>query len=368
MNRCKNCLMPNTKPGLVLDSEGICQACRHAEQKEKTDWEGRYKELEELCDKYKRTDGKYDCIIAVSGGKDSHFQVHVIKNLMKMNPLLVSVGDPFTHTKAGIHNIKNIAEAFDCDMITANISPALVRRMVRIAFKEFGSPTWPIDRAIYSFPIQTAIEKDIPLVFYGENVAYEYGGVQQEETPSALNQIENDVAKKIDWNLWYKNGITESQLNLMKYPSHQDITKAELNPVYLSYFMKWDGYKNYIIAKEHGFKDLEGEWIRWGYIENYDQIDSIAYLMNVWLKWPKFGFCRVTDVVGYWIRSDEIANENWVDLIKAYDGKLDPRIQADFLDFTGYSHEEFWNIVEKFWNREIFEKIDGEWKLKDDGL
>ena len=356
--------MPDTKPGLVLDENGICQACNHAKMKKKTDYKKRFQELKQLCNRYKRKDGYYDSIIAVSGGKDSHFQVHVFKKLLGMNPLLIAVGDPFTKTKAGLHNIKNICSAFNCELVSLSLSPDLVRRMVRIAFEEFGSPTWAIDKAIYCFPIRMAINMRIPLVVYGENVSWEYGGIQQKETYSAKDQINNDVAKKIDFSLWYKNGINDKELNMLKYPTAQEIKEVGLEPIFLSYFIRWDGYRNYKVAKRHGFKDLTREWKRQGYIENYDQIDSVAYLMNPWMKYPKFGFCRATDVVGYWIRSGRITREKGKKLINEHDHKLDKKILDDFLQFTGYTVKEFWNIIERFWNREIFKKVNGSWRLK----
>lgn len=364
MKRCVKCLMANTKPGLILDEEGVCQACRHYEKRTSIDYAKRFEELKELTLRYKRDDGYYDCIIAVSSGKDSHYQVYVMKELLGMNPLLVSVGDPFTKTKAGEHNIRNIGEAFGCDIITLNLSTKTVRKMVRIAFEEFGSPTWPVDRAIYIFPIKIAVNLGIPLVIYGENVSYEYGGVLQEEAYSANNQINNDVAKKVDFSLWLNNGVKHNEMNMFIYPSAEEIEKARLEAIYLSYFIPWDGYRNYQVAKRHGFRDLAHEWKREGYIEDYDQIDSIGYLINVWLKYPKFGFARATDVVGYWIRSGRISKKEGIALIKEHDHKLDQKVLDDFLNFTGYTDKEFWSIVEKFWNKEIFEKIDGEWRIK----
>ena len=144
MDYCRNCLMPTTKPGLRLDDEGICPACRHAEMRKSIDYDKRFDELKALCEKYRRDDGYYDCLIAVSGGKDSTYQVHIFKEVLGMNPLLVAVGDPFTKTEAGTHNLRNLCETFNCDLFTFQLSPDLVRRMVRIAFEEFGSPTWPV--------------------------------------------------------------------------------------------------------------------------------------------------------------------------------------------------------------------------------
>jgi len=367
MEYCKNCFMPTTKPGLILNEDGICNACLHAEMKKDIDYDQRFEELKLLCDKYRRNDSYYDCIIAVSGGKDSTYQTYIFKEILGMNPLLISTGDPFSKTNAGRHNIQNICDAFNCDLISLQLSPNLVKRMVKIAFEEFGSPTWPIDRAIYCYPVKMAINMKIPLIIYGENVSWEYGGVldQSQETYSAKDQIKNDVAKNIDFELWYQNGITDKELNMFKYPSEAEIDAAKIEPIYLSYFIPWDGFRNYEVAKKYGFKDLTHEWRREGYIEHYDQIDSVAYLLNVWMKYPKFGFARATDVVGYWKRAGKIDNEKAFELIKENDHKLDQKVLEDFLSFTGYTHREFWNIVEKFWNKDIFYKTrDGLWKLK----
>ena len=364
MKRCIKCLMPDTKPGLILDKEEVCQACRHAEMKKKVDYDKRFEELKKLCEKYKRDDGYYDCMIAVSGGKDSHYQVQLFKEVLGMNPILVTADTPFTKTKAGIHNLQNIAKVFNCDMIELRVSPALLKKMIRIAFEEMGSPTWAVDRAIYTGPVCAALRMKTPLLIYGENVAYEYGGVLEEETYSAKNQINNDVAKDIDPELWYKNGIKKEELNMLQYPSNEEMEKAKLEPIYLSYFVPWEGHKNYELAKKYGFKDLSGEWEREGYIENYDQIDAIGYTLHAWMKYPKFGFQRATDVVGYWVRSGRITTEEGKKLISEHDHKLDKRILEDFLDFTGYSEKEFWEIVEKFWNKDIFEKVDGKWVMK----
>jgi len=364
MRRCKNCLMPLTKPGLVLDEEGICQACNYSKIKKSINYEKRLEELKTFCEKYKRNDGYYDCIVTVSGGKDSHYQVYVLKKICGMNPLLISVEDYYSKTKAGIHNLKNIQETFNCDLISLKINPSLGRKMSRIAFENFGSPNWLIDRAIYSFPIKMAINMKIPLIIYGENISAEYGGFQSEETYSAKEQINNNVVKKVDWNLWHEKGITNKELNMFKYPSQQEIEKASLEPIYLSYFVPWSGFRNYQIAQKYGFHNINNEWKREGYVDCYDQVDSVGYLLHGWMKYPKFGFARVTDTVGWWIRDGKITKEQAIKLIKENDSLLDQKILDDFLNFTGYTIEEFWEIVEKFWNREIFEKIGGSWRLK----
>jgi hypothetical protein len=217
--------------------------------------------------------------------------------------------------------------------------------MMRIAFEEFGCPTWPIDRAIYTVPIKLAINMKIPLVVYGENVSWEYGGPQENEHYSAIDIISNDVAKDIDWSVWYDAGFTNDQLKCLEYPDAMEIEDIELEPIYLSYFVPWDGRKNYEYAKSVGFKEMS--WRRNGYIEDYDQVDSIGYLTNVILKYVKYGFGRTTDVVGYWIRSGYITKTEGQKLIDENDHLLDERILRDFLKFAEYKRGEFERIVEK---------------------
>lgn len=316
-----------------------------------------------VASKFKRDDGYYDCVIAVSGGKDSYYQTYVFKVILGMNPLLVSVQDPFTKTEAGKHNLRNLCEVFGCDLLTFTLDPDSTRKMVRAAFEGFGSPTWPIDRAIYTVPLQVALRFEIPLVVYGEDVSYLYGGPLQEETPSARNQILNDVVKPIPWEYFFERGVSQRDVCMLQYPSTEELQRIE--PIYLSYFVPWDGHANYLLAKRYGFRDLTHEWKREGYIEDYDQIDSIGYLVHPWLKYPKFGFARATDVACYWIRSGRITRAEAVALVREHDHRLDQRALDDFLKFTGYSSREFWEIVDRFWNRDIFVKMNGEWKLKE---
>jgi len=354
--------MPDTRPGIKFNKEGICYPCLVAEKRKEINWNKRQEELKKLVKKYKRNNGYYDCVIPASGGKDSHFQAHIMKNILGMNPLIVCVSDSYIHTKTGQHNLRNISEAFGIDLITFNLNHSTMKKMTRIAFEEWAGPNWPVDLAIYSIPLKIAHSLNIPLVVYGENIAYEYGGPYAEETYSAKNQIKNDVVKPIDWDFWFKKGITKEEVEMIKYPDEKTVDKLE--PIYLSYFYPWDGRKNYEIAKRYGFKNLGDEWKREGYIEDFDQIDSVGYLVHPWLKYPKFGHARATDVASYWIRNGDITREEGIKLVKAHDHKLDNKSLGDFLQFTGYSDKEFWDILDKFWNKDIFYKENGQWKMK----
>ncbi len=365
MKYCKKCVMPDTRPGITFDEEGVCQPCRSYGRRKDIDWGKRRKELEKICDKYRRKDsGKHDCLIAVSGGKDSHFQVHVMKELMGMNPLLVTVEDNFPMTKAGLHNIRNISEEFDCEIISLKPNIKAQKHIMRKTFERYGQPTWYIDRLIYTFPIHMAVKFSIPLLVYGENVTYEYGGEQQEETFSAKEQISNGVASDIPWEELIDDNIIINNLELCKYVSSQDINKIE--PIYLSYFVQWNSYGNYGFAKSRGFKSLTHEWRRTHHIEDFDQVDSRAYLVHPWLKYPKFGHATATDYAAKFIRYGLITREKGIRLVKKHDHDLDPKVVNDFINFLGYSAKEFWAIVDKHYNRDLFKKdANGEWRLKD---
>lgn len=364
MKYCKRCVMPDTRPGLTIDEEGICSACRSYENRVHIDWDARYHELVEICDKYRGCNGNdYDCAIAVSGGKDSHFQVDFIKNRMKMNPVLFSVEDNFPMTEAGKHNIKNISEEFGCSIISLKPDIRAQKKIMRYMFEKYGKPTWYIDRLIYTYPLIMAKKFKTPLLVYGENVSYEYGGVNSTDTYSAKSQLENGVATDIDEKELISNtGIKEEDLALTRI-SKEDL--KYLDPIYLSYFVEWNSVSNYEFAKRHGFHDLTHEWNRTHHVENFDQIDSRAYLVHSWMKYPKFGHASATDYAARFVRYGLISREDAIELVRDNDHALDSLCIQDFCNFLGYTESQFWSIVDKLYNRNIFEKnSQGQWCLK----
>lgn len=365
MRYCKKCVMPDTRPGITFNEDGICSACQAYEKRKNVNWELRYKELEVLCNKYRGMNGDgFDCAIAVSGGKDSHFQVGLMKNELKMNPILLSVEDNFDMTEAGKHNIKNISEEFGCPIVSLKPDIKTQKKLMRYTFEKYGKPTWFIDRLIYTFPMHMAVKFNTPLLVYGENVSYEYGGENDEETYSARNQLNNGVASDISWDeLKQIKGITNKELYLTMPPKQDEMDW--LDPIYISYFVPWNSYSNYAYAKKHGFHDLTHEWSRTHHIENFDQIDSRAYLIHSWMKYPKFGHASATDYASRAVRYGLIDRDEAVKLVKENDAKLDPLCVRDFCRFLGYQESEFWKIVDRFYDRNIFKKDQfGEWVLK----
>lgn len=359
MKRCKICYMPNTRPN-TLFKDGICQACINFKDIKKINWIERNKLLKNIIDKQLKTNKNktsYDCIIPVSGGKNSHVQVKIIKEELKLNPLLVTVCDPFGKTKAGIHNINNLGDTFNCDHIRYHMSPDVFKRATRLCFETTGEPLLFIEVAIYTYPYILAKQLGIPLVFFGES-EFELGSWN--ETPY-VNDFIKRKAEYIIIKWWHDNGFTDDEL----YPVLIDNNNMPPVVLYLGYFYDWGSDLHYRIASRYGFKDLTHEWNREGYLENFEQIDSKGYLVHLWLKYPKFGFQRVSDIVGKRIRYGKLNYDEGKKIVDENDWKLDRVTLDDFCETLGYSIREFWDIVEKFWNKNIFYKDEyGIWRLK----
>lgn len=366
MQYCKRCVMPSTRPGISFNEEGVCSACQAYERRKTVNWEERWKELEALCDKYRGMNGEggYDCAIAVSGGKDSHFRVHMMKNVMHMNPILFSVEDNFPMTKAGVHNLQNLSEEFGCQIISLKPDRKAQRKMMRYMFEKYGKPTWYVDRLIYTYPLMMAYKFNTPLLVYGENVSYEYGGADDKETYSAREILMNGVASGYsDEELIAGAGITREDLSFLHAPSKEQL--EYLDPIYISYFMPWNSFRNYEFAKKHGFHDLEHEWHRTHTAEDFDQVDTRGYLVHAWLKYPKFGHASATDYSARMVRYGMLTREEAMKVVKERDHALDPLCVRDFCDFCGYTETEFWAIMDTMYNKDLFMQDElGRWVLK----
>ena len=356
--------MPNTRPGIVFEN-GVCYPCINYERQQTTDWAQRMNELKIMCDKYRNSDGNnYDCAIAVSGGKDSHFQVYYMKEVMKMNPVLLTC-NPLDWTETGRKNLDNLSDTFSCDIISFNPNRNVARKMQKKAFTEIGSPAWYYDALIYAFPYRMTMQLGLKFLIYGEDVNYTYGGKYNTETSSAMLQPLNDVVKPI-WDKWLQGGdIKESELNAAKQPSVEDCKKHNLDPIYLSYFVPWNSHRNYEVARRYGFRHLDHEYVREGALENYNQIDSIGYLLGQYLKYPKFGHSSATEMASRWIRYGMKTRNEMIPFVKEFDHKLDQGIIDEFLEFTGITIKEFWSVMDKWYNTDLFEQDnDGIWHEK----
>lgn len=342
MERCIKCGFPSTRPGLIF-RDGVCGACINYDKRSGINWGERKKKLEAILTPY-RGKLKYDCLIPVSGGKDSHFLVHEICK-HGMNPLLVTVTDSFTHTKAGTHNLRNLITKYNLNHWQYTISHDLFKRATRGAFEETGEALKFVEYAIYTIPVRLAQQMGIPLVIFGENSAYEYGSTE-DDTYSANAHIRAMIGKCNDERkMWDRYKITSKEVDSI-LPMWQ---LGEENPLvlYMSHFYRWSSLTNYELAKENGFHDLTGEWDRKGTIENFEQIDSMAYMVHLWLKYPKFGFQRVADIASRRVREGKLTLKEANKLVEDNDSVLDPLALKDFCETLGYKENEFFDIVRK---------------------
>jgi len=328
-------------PGCKI-GEYLCFGCINYAKRKYIDWELRKRELRDLCDRHAAT-RPYNCLIAVSGGKDSYFLVKTMVEDYQMRPLLVTVTDPFTHTEAGQQNLTNLVERYNLNHLTYRISPDLFKRATRAAFEAHGEPLKFIEYAIYSVPVMLAQQLDIGLVVFGENSAYEYGSTDRNTWKYNIwDTIGKKMASEKTW--WNSRGIPDEELWSIA-PAH------DIRPdiMFMSYFYPWSSLTNIEAAKERGFVDLDDtkEWDRQGTIEQFEQIDSIGYMVHLWMKYPKFGFQRVTDVVTRRIREGSMTLEEGQKLIEEHDPVLDPKAMEDFCRVCGYTEKEFDEVVKK---------------------
>ena len=299
-------------------------------------------------------------IIPVSGGKDSHAIVYYMKKEMDMNPLLVNVSDPFTSTNAGLSNLRNLNETFNCDLYVFKMGVNTFRQATRIAFENTGEVLKFIETAIYTIPFKLMIEMDIPFMVFGEDSSFIYG-TSNEETMSATNTILG-MFDNFDENFWIGNGMTRDMINCCIKPDDKDISRVNPVVLWMSFFVPWNCMDNYKIARRYGFKDLYHEWQREGYQDHYQQIDSIAYMIHHWMKYPKFGFNRPVDIAGRDVREGRITLKEAKQLTRDQ-WKIDQRAIDDFCNFCNYSIPEFWDIVDRHWkikDNHYFKKTKGD--------
>ena len=352
INFCIKCGMPDTRPGSNF-IDGVCGACRNYEKIKLINWEERMKLLVRYADKYRKNNGDYDMIIPVSGGKDSHTIVYYMTQKLGMNPLLVNVSDPFTQSKAGANNLRNLNDTFNCDLFIFKMGIDTFRRATRIAFEQTGEVLKFIETAIYTVPFKLMVEFDIPFMVFGEDSGFIYGTKENDE-PCANGTILG-MFDSFDKDFWLSHGLKQNEINCCLKPDVDKMHLVKPEVLWMSYFIPWDCDSNLQVARRYGFQDLYHEWQREGYHDHYQQIDSIAYMIHHWMKYPKFGFNRTVDIAGRDVREGRISLDEAKKLTKDQ-WKVDQRAVDDFCKLCGYTRKEFWSIVDRHWNRDIVEK------------
>lgn len=359
---CNRCLFPETKPDLSIDDEGVCDACRSAEVKEETDWEARRAELVEILERYRSKDStNYDCVIPVSGGKDSTFQVMTVLEL-GYRPLLVT-WSACSYTDIGRKNIEAM-QRLGADHIQFTPNPKVYRAMFTEAFKRVGDGCWPCHVGIFSYPVRVAVNYRVPLLIYGENPQLEYGGPATRATNPIidrqwLEEFGGLLGNRIE-DMLGVNGITEADLAPYRYPSDEELQGVGVSAIFLGYYLKWDARKQLEKVMSAGFQvndsvaDIGDRPHQEGTYTNYENLDGKFVGVHDYLKFLKFGFGRATDHASIDIRNERIDREEAIELVRRYEGKVPRRYLGEFLEYVGMSEDEFYETLDAFTNKALF--------------
>jgi N-acetyl sugar amidotransferase len=356
--------MPDTKPGVYFDEEGVCSACRSVEQRNFIDWDTRHEEFKQLCDAVRGTNGNgYDCLVPVSGGKDSHYQTWMMKVVHNMNVLCVCIV-PHLQTEEGIINLNNLVKVFNVDLIKVSLKPSVFKAIRKKSFFTRGETNWADHCSTFAGVARVAYTYHVPLVVWGEDIAVEFGGTtSKNRVASAEDLIRNDLIKDTTIEYFYNELVNSRNIFFYKHPSKEELHSKKIRSVYLGDYYKWDGYNNYEIAKKYGFQPRKLGTLS-GNALDYDNIDEKLCEIHIWFKFLKFGFWRPTDQCCYWIWNGQMSRKEAVEIVNAKQYQFPWEYLDDFLAFHDITEKEFWQNVDKWRNREIWHRVNGRWRLK----
>ena len=367
MKICTNCVMPSTKPDLHFDVNGVCDACHSQISKDtQIDWKKREQEFLELV-KGNRSHSDYDCIIGVSGGKDSTYQVIKLLEL-GLNPLCICF-EPTIPTKIGIKNLQNLNN-LGVDLIHIKRNPLVYKKLAKEAFQRTGDNEWQNHLGIFTTIPKFAVNFNIPLIVWGESPQIEYGGPASSKTRNTLDRqwleefgglLGNRISDMVG-----VDGLTQKDLSLYTYASDKDIHRVGVTGLFLGYYFKWDLREVVKKAKEYGFS-LQDRPVETTY-ENFENLDCYSNHLHDYLKYLKYGFGRATDNACLDIRLGYITREEGVRLVNKYDGIPPRKAIKKYLSYTGFTRKEFEKIVTSYTNKRIFEREeDGKFRKDIDG-
>ena len=360
MKYCKNCLNVDTRPNIKFTEDGLCPPCAFYIEPDKIDWEARKEELKEMVAFGKaNSHSGYDCIIGVSGGKDSSRQALFVKEVLGMNPLLVSLNySPEQMSLTGAYNLSNLIElGFYC--VNVGCSPKIWRNLMRAAFIKFGNWAKATEIALFSSVPRAAIAYQIPLIWWGENAAVVLGDLGMKgKSASDGNRLKysNTLAGgDISWIL--NEGLSNREVLQFTYPSDEEMQRANLKIVFLAHFWKdFSIFTNGNIAALRGLEIRPEEPKKNADFYGTSMLDENFFIMNMMIKWLKFGFGRASDNVNEEIRYGRMTRDEGIRIVELFDGKCSDEVINNFAGYIGISLYEFWDIVDGYVNRELFEK------------
>lgn len=361
MKWCRACILPDTRPNLVIGIDGICNACKNHGTKPSIDWVDRREQLTAVFEfaKSRAKPNGYDCLIPVSGGKDSTWQtVQCLE--MGLKPLAVTWKSP-GRTDIGRRNLENLI-SLGVDHVDWQISPTVEKKFMIKTLERFGSTALPMHMAVWNIPLTLAVRLDIPLVVYGENSAFEYGAQDQADTGFALDHEwlrSYGVMHGTSAVDWVGDGLTSQDLAAYFGPSADEMTEAGTRAIFLGYYLAWDPMETKRVAEEHGFT-ADSKGARTGYYDFAD-IDDDFISIHHWLKWFKFGFTRMFDNLSLEIRNGRLSRGQALEIVRRVGDQTPLDDIQKFCSFSGIGAEHFFAVAEMFRNPDV-------WALREDGV
>lgn len=361
MKYCKLCVLPDTRPNLYIRSDGICSACYLHKNKKKIKWKKQNKLFKKILNRIKKKNGLYDCLIPVSGGKDSTWQViTALKN--KLNPLAFTY-KPVLRTKIGQKNLDNLKK-LGVHHIEFSINEQTEKKFLKKSFYKFGAVAIPMHMAMWNISFNLAQKFNIPYIFWGENSAREYGGSKKDQKIKNLN---DKWIKKYGVNFgttakdWIDKDLTKKEMApFFKYKPKQG--NRVPTSIFLGDYISWDPQKSFKIAKKYGFQSNQAK-AKTGFYK-YADIDDNLISIHHFLKIYKFGFSRVQDNLSLEIRNKRISRDKALSIVKKRAFKAPDGDIKKFCKFIKISKKEFFKVCEKFRNKKIWFKKNKKWKLK----
>lgn len=357
---CKKCVMPSTKPDLHLDESGVCNACRSFEARKEVDWTKRLIELQNILEKYRQPSGSnWDCIVPVSGGKDSTFQVVQILQL-GLNPLCVTA-TTCDLTEVGRRNIENI-KRLGVDYVEMSPNPLVRAKLNRIGLLQVGDISWPEHVGIFTMPVRAAVQFNVPLIIWGENSQNEYGGPAAASNNNVLDrrwleEFGGLLGLRVT-DLIGQEGLLRKDLIPYFYPEDVELQRVGVTGLFLGHYLPWDGLSNALVAQAYGFEVSPTTTL--GSMVNYENLDNHQTAIHEYFKYLKFGFGRATDHACLHIRRGRLTREMGLSIVKRLDGKFPweylGKSLAETLRPLDMTVEEFIKVCDRFTNKKIFKR------------
>lgn len=363
MRWCSRCVLPDTRPNLVIEDDGVCNACHAHDTKREIDWPGRARAFDAVVARARAQGRPYDCLIPVSGGKDSTWQV-VTCLQQGLHPLAVTWKTP-GRTAIGAANLENLV-SLGVDHIDYQVNPEVEGRFMVEALRRFGDPGIPMHMALFNIPLTIAVRFGIPLVVWGENSAFEYGGAQDERTGFRLDDAwlrTYGVMHGTTAADWEGDVLSAQDLTPYRGPSAEELDEAEVLAVFLGYYLGWDPDATMRVARENGFRPRP-EGPKTG-LYDYADIDDDFISIHHHLKWAKFGFTRLFDNLSLEIRNGRMTRSEAIDRIRSTGEEVPDEDIARFCAFSGLTRVEFDTIVDSWRNPEIWRSEAGVWRIDD---